>query len=433
MKFTMRGIFTFILVGFGCAFASSIFVSKALSVTITHNIAEKEIEFIFGAIEAGPLTIARLQDSVVAQKGLTELMTNPALRQRNFLSVKIFGGTNFEFLYSVWNSKAVFRNQCVKKYEKEYRYEDSINPFRIVIERDSCQNLPEAKAIFSQSVVASFMVTVIAIVILLISVFPVIKSIRLAEKSLINLKADISLISFLPIKSLVERARKNISLERQAALADVIRQVAHDIRSPLSALNIFVGSSRTISFDEKNLVESISKRINDVANNLLLTSNEPEVQIASESNQTTNLNKLIRDIIVEKKLLIEKDHDVQIQFQIPEKPIFSNIEGSVIARVVSNLINNSVESILDAGIVDVLLYSLNNQIIITIQDNGAGMSEDTLAKLGTQNFSTKVQSHNSGSGLGFWNAKNVIENVGGTITVQSKLGIGTLVTITLTT
>lgn len=431
MKFTMRGIITFILVGFGCAFAASIFVSKLLSASITNNIAENEIEFVFGAIEAGPLTIARLQDSAIAQKGLAELMTNPALKHRNFLSAKILGGVDFAFEYSVWNSNAIFSNHCVKKYEKVYRYPDSLNPFRITIERDSCLDLPEARAVFLQSVLASFMVTVIAIAILLISVSPVISSIRQAEKSLINLKADISTISFLPIKNLVERARKNISLERQAALADLIKQVAHDIRSPLSALNIFVGGSKTISSEEKKLIESISKRINDVANNLLLTNTKPEESGTSKEIQVTNLNNLIRDVVTEKTILIEKNLNIQIQSQIPEALIFSKIESSALSRILSNLINNSIESISEVGLIGVSLYMLNNQIMINIQDNGSGMSEETLSKLGTQNFSTKNQSNSSGSGLGFWNAKNIIELAGGTISVQSKLGVGTLVTIAI--
>lgn len=426
----MRGIIIFILVGLAFAFISSAFVSKALSVAITHDMADNEIELLFGAVEAGPLTIARLQASVISQQGLVELMSNPALDHRNFRSVKIEGGADFSYNYGVWNSALTSSEKCLKKYEKHYQYSDSLNPFRIIIERDYCENLPEAQAIFAQSIVASLTVAVLAVIILSITVWPVATSIRQAEKSLGDAQIEISSIHFLPIKNLVEKARHNIKLEKQAAVADLIHQVAHDIRSPLSALNIFVSSSKSMSDEEKTFVESVSKRINEVANNLLLSNKTANISI-TKSSAKTNVSTVVEDVLREKRILTS-DKKIQLLSEIKlDEASCSSIAPSTLASILSNLINNSIEAIPDEGIIQISVYELKDQIKIIIQDTGTGMSEETLSKLGNQNFSTKKMSNTSGSGLGFWNAKKVIESLGGSIEAQSKFGVGTLITLSL--
>lgn len=430
MKITSKGIITFISVGLILSFVGSALISKILSTAITNDTAEKEIEFVLGAIEAGPLTIARLQASAISQRGLQDLMNNPSLARRNLRTASIDGGPNFSFNYGSWASKMPIMSDCLKKYEKTIQYKDSLNPFRIAVSRDVCLGLPEARAIFTQSVIASLLVTVLAAFILGFSVWPVTKSIRQAEELLENSGTVGLEIPFIPIKNLVEKARHNIELEKQAARADVIRQIAHDIRSPLSALNIVLGNSNTISFEEKELVKNVSNRINDVANNLL----EANIGIArnSRSEKFTDVLKVLKTVFDEKKALLVNHTGIEIQLQYQEDVNFNAaIESSTLARILSNLINNSIESIVETGIIQLAANELKNSAVITVHDNGCGMSEDTLAKLGNQNFSTKKLSKNSGSGLGFWHAKNAIEEAGGSIEIQSRQGIGTLITISL--
>lgn len=424
MKITMRGVVLFISIGLLLAFIGSSIISKVLSSSITGKMANREVELILGAIEAGPLTIARLQSSAISQQGLKALMNNPSLENRNLRKALIEGGPNFSFTYASWDSAEVSDLACLQKIERVFQYPEALNPFKVTLERDVCSNLPEAKEIFFQSVIASLVVTVLAALILSLSVWPVATSLRLAELSLDDGVRSTRQIRFIPILKLVERARYNIKLEKQAALAGLARQVAHDIRSPLSALNIFVRHSKSISEEEKGLIENVSSRINEVANNLLQSNTENSL------NSSTDLLSLVRSVYEEKRIFLAQRPDLNIEIiQKIEGSVYVNVSKSDLARVLSNLINNSIDAILAEGRIQISIEKIESNVQVSVSDNGCGMSEEVLNNLGQQDFTTKHKSAYSGSGLGFWHAKQVIESAAGRITVRSKVNVGTTITL----
>ena len=69
--------------------------------------------------------------------------------------------------------------------------------------------------------------------------------------------------------SLVRFRREQVELEKASALGEMARQVAHDIRSPLSALNTVVGSLESLPEERRQLIRGAAQRINDIANSLL--------------------------------------------------------------------------------------------------------------------------------------------------------------------
>lgn len=438
MKVSTKLVTIFIATGLIASLFASALVSRSLSQSISSQMVERETELVFGAIEAGPLAIARLQSSAISQQGLNGLMNNSALEYRSIRGVRIEGGPDAKFIYAQWSAKEPSRSECQTELVRSFSYSDALNPFKIVIIRDNCVVLPEETTIFRQSVIASVMVAVIAAILLIVSVWPVGVSLRLAEAFLDGSAKTTDNIRFTPILRLVDRARRNLKLEKEAALANLASQVAHDIRSPLSALNIFVATSKTISTEEKSFIGDVSKRINGIANNLL-ASGKAGQEVRAESSDlnevqsATNVSRIVNSVFEEKRILLSANKGLNLQLDSRAEDIHMQvaIAGDDLARVISNLINNSAEAISGSGNIRVSLRGSATTVNITVQDDGHGIPAELLARLGAEKVSSKHQSELSGSGLGIWHAMSTIESAGGQLKIQSQVGVGTLIYISL--
>ncbi len=96
-------------------------------------------------------------------------------------------------------------------------------------------------------------------------------------------------------------------------------------------------------------------------------------------------------------------------------------------QVLINIIKNAVDAVDKNGEIQVTLKYQENQVIVDIEDNGKGMSEDVLHKVGTPFFTTKED----GNGLGLSVCFNIIESHNGTIQVKSQEGKGTVFSVAL--
>ncbi len=219
--------------------------------------------------------------------------------------------------------------------------------------------------------------------------------------------------------------------QRQTQFA---RQVGHDIRSPLSALNMMVGMLRDIPEDHRLLIKNSAQRINDIANTLLdrkwsepkLEENEKTTETESslaEPSKVVMLSSLVDSIVSEKRVQYRDRKDLSIEVDLKESyGSFSLTNSAELARAISNLINNSAEAILEKGKIVISLRSNRRTNTISIRDNGVGISEDVLATLGEIGVSIGKK---NGSGLGIAHAKKVAEATGGNLQIFSVLGNGT--------
>lgn len=208
----------------------------------------------------------------------------------------------------------------------------------------------------------------------------------------------------------------------------IARQVSHDIRSPLSALDMIVSSSDTLPDEERRIVKHAVRRIHDIANNLLQKSH-PSFNIA-EPKQVL-LGPVIESIISEKRVQYRSAMNTVIKSEFSEGSLglFVNINESELKRALSNLINNSVEAFINGkGKVSVKLNSKNSFAIIEITDDGVGIPEHVLTSI-TSN--TPLSTKPEGNGLGLKSANEIIKNVGGSVDIQSQLYRGTTITVTL--
>lgn len=259
-----------------------------------------------------------------------------------------------------------------------------------------------------------------------------------------------------------------LEIEKKKFRIELATQLVHDIRSPISALNLVASTIKNLSNEQKNLIQNSILRINEISNTMLrdhkvlsisddlsVNSTNPSKEISSKISPqvmpidfNVNNNEKIDsyldqiivpvdeliDLIVKEKLVQLKNQEfIKLNVEIDKsKKFYTKLNPVEFKRALSNLLNNSVEAIDKHGEVTIALRDYDNDLTILIKDNGKGIPDEVLKNIGKRGFSYgKVESDNSGSGLGVYQAKKAIESSNGKILFQSRQGVGTLITITL--
>lgn len=232
---------------------------------------------------------------------------------------------------------------------------------------------------------------------------------------------------------LVEQENKLIDLSRQIvrdkALIEIASQVSHDIRSPLSALNMISVTAKGLDEERRGLMRNAVTRINDIANDLL---QRYKTLQASNLKEARLIAIEIEQIISEKRLQMGGRTSIQIGFKtLGVKRAFVEMDTKEFKRVISNLINNSVEAFFDGkgNSIEIIVEDFDQRTIkVTVKDNGPGISADVLARLGA---SERVTTKETGFGLGLSHARKAIESLGGKLHICTSRGEGTAIEIIL--
>lgn len=224
-----------------------------------------------------------------------------------------------------------------------------------------------------------------------------------------------------------------LDLEKSKILGNIASQISHDIRSPLSALNMVSGSLLEIPEEKRLIIRNASQRINDIANQLL--SKSKEIQKNSEpkvQNNSVELLSGIVDVIVSEKRTQFRDKlGITIELDLKNGyGVFAEMNPIELKRAVSNLINNSVEAFdIEKGLITVGVTQNTARAIIFVKDNGKGIPSHILSKLGQQGFSHGKDRAESGSGLGLYHARKMIEALGGELKIDSQPDKGTTISL----
>ncbi|ATH06669.1 ATP-binding protein [Halobacteriovorax marinus] len=194
-----------------------------------------------------------------------------------------------------------------------------------------------------------------------------------------------------------------------------IQQFKHDMASPMSVLKTVFETNDGWSEDQKEIISMTMKRLEKLVSNL--DSHEETKQISPY--------KLIDQIIKEKEVEYQKQNiSYKISFASNAKNSLCNIQAEEFKRVISNILNNSVSAISDQGFIRVKGIIKNNRLIISITDNGHGISPEQISKVSELGFSSK-----DSSGLGLYHAKKVITKWRGKLKISSIFNLGTKVSL----
>ncbi len=218
--------------------------------------------------------------------------------------------------------------------------------------------------------------------------------------------------------------------ERESAWREMAKQIAHEIKNPLTPMKLSVQHLlRAWKDGDKNYGNQIEK----VAHNLIEQIDNLSA-IASEFSNFAQMPKAkSRKInLVEKIMnsvsLFSNTSNVTIKTNFHNNknvPVFGDKEQ--LSRMFINLLKNAIQSIPEnmKGKIELELFTTGNKAIVKIKDNGKGIHDELRDKLFMPNFTTK----SSGMGLGLAIVKNIIENCNGSIDFETNQGKGTTFTL----
>ena len=231
------------------------------------------------------------------------------------------------------------------------------------------------------------------------------------------------------IDELEESAVKLATSEREQAWREMAKQVAHEIKNPLTPMRLSVQSFQR-KFDPND--ENIHQKVNEYSNTLI----QQIDTMSSIASAFSNFAKMpaqqreVLEVVEVVKLALDIFNEDYIYYLPEEKEIIAKVDKTQLIRVVTNLVKNGIQAIPNDSEnprIEVRVFSEKDVVRITISDNGIGIAEETKAKIFEPKFTTK----SSGMGLGLAMVKNIVETYNGSITFTSQLGKGTTFTVTL--
>lgn len=232
------------------------------------------------------------------------------------------------------------------------------------------------------------------------------------------------------VDELEKSAKLLAESERESAWKIMARQVAHEIKNPLTPMKLTIQQiQRRKKMNDENFDEYL-----DAASNTLIEQIENLARIATAFSSVAKLPdvKLSRVDIAKKinsvaNLFANNEKNIIVEYNGDTEGYFVFADREKIIQAFNNLLKNAIQAIPTnrKGLIKIELKTIDNQIYITIKDNGRGMNAETKEKLFTPNFTTK----STGMGLGLYITKNIIETFGGKIFFESELNIGTKFTV----
>lgn len=237
-----------------------------------------------------------------------------------------------------------------------------------------------------------------------------------------------------------ELFKVRVESEIQKSLTEMAKRVAHDIRSPLSVLNAI---SKKIQGDlpqEGALLSEVSNRIIQIAEGLLDASREkapiagslatpPATEVAGVSSSSGDVLAVCKNALDQKKLELGHTNHLSLLFYNElANPFLCRCEAQTLSRLISNLLNNSIEALPGPGFVSLTLSRREERLLIEVRDSGQGMSEDLIARVFK---GPTTHGKERGNGLGLWTAIEAVRGWGGELHLSSVLGAGTTVTLAL--
>ncbi|MGE6631171.1 PAS domain S-box protein [Bacillus sp. NPDC077027] len=196
--------------------------------------------------------------------------------------------------------------------------------------------------------------------------------------------------------------------------------IAHEIRNPLTAIKGFLQliKPKTVDKDQYfDIVFSELSRIEIILSELLMLAKPQQ----TASMQILDLKKLIGEVTA----LLETQanlNGVLMNTSYFEENLMINGDQNQLKQVFINLIKNAVESMPNGGKVDIAAREQEDEIIVTIKDEGVGIPESVMKRIGEPFLTTKEK----GTGLGLMVTFNILENHNGTIRVDSQPEKGTV-------
>jgi signal transduction histidine kinase len=221
--------------------------------------------------------------------------------------------------------------------------------------------------------------------------------------------------------------------QRVLAWGEMARQVAHEIKNPLTPIRLGVQHLRRAQgradFDavlEQNVTRILREidRLDEIARSFSRYGSAPEERPPAEP---TDVAAIVRDVVTLETL---GEGSIEWRCSVEGQPPLALARGDELREVLLNLFENSRlanASVVTATVCPDRLDDGAAAVQIAVTDDGSGIAADVLPRIFEPHFSTRT----SGSGLGLAITRRLVEGWGGTVTIESTLGAGTTVRVTL--
>jgi len=215
-----------------------------------------------------------------------------------------------------------------------------------------------------------------------------------------------------------------VKLEREGAWREMARQVAHDIKNPLTTMKLSMQQLERLSGNPEQAAAYLRKAITRLIEQI-----DSLAQIASEFSMFANLDikskqdVVINDVVESVHDLFSEQKQVELSLTLPERPFHILGDKNHLIRVFNNLVINAIQAIPSdrKGVIKVSLYQEGPLAVVRISDNGGGIPPEIRERVFEPNFTTKT----SGSGLGLAICKKIIEAHDGDIRFETRDDAGT--------
>ncbi len=221
------------------------------------------------------------------------------------------------------------------------------------------------------------------------------------------------------IDELEKSAAQLAASERETAWREMAKQVAHEIKNPLTPMRLTVQSfQRKFDCNDPEIDQKMEEYTNTLLQQIdtlssIASAFSTYARMPAQKDETLNLIKIT-------KLALDIFTEDYIYFFSDEEEIRARFDRTQLIRVVTNLVKNSIQSIEQKQPqeprIDVILKTQGTWVSISVIDNGIGVPEENRDHIFEPQFTTKT----SGMGLGLGMVKNIVEAYGGEITLESS-------------
>lgn len=213
--------------------------------------------------------------------------------------------------------------------------------------------------------------------------------------------------------------------ERESAWREMAKQIAHEIKNPLTPMKLNIQYLQRLKNDPKELdsnLEKVTRMLIEQIDGLssIATEFSNFAQIPTARNQVFNVAEQLKKVI--DLFETHEKSNIRINFDGSEA-IFVNADREQFSRAIINLVKNAIQAIpaKQEGIVGIYMSRVNDFVQIKVEDNGIGIADELQEKMFSPSFTTK----SSGMGLGLAIVKNIVENFRGHIWYETIPGRGT--------
>ncbi|WP_116789992.1 ATP-binding protein [Flavobacterium psychrotrophum] len=231
------------------------------------------------------------------------------------------------------------------------------------------------------------------------------------------------------VDDLDESAALLAQKEREEAWREMAKQVAHEIKNPLTPMRLTVQSfQRKFDPSDPKIHEKLAEYSNTLIQQIdtmtaVASAFSNFASLPAQQNETLNVVKIVQ-------LALEIFNECYITFHADEPQIITRMDRTQLIRIITNLVKNATQAMDDhqrEPKVDVRVYREAGQAKITVTDNGKGITVEDKSRIFEPKFTTK----NSGMGLGLSIIRNIVESYHGTINFKSSAGVGTTFYVSL--